>query len=498
MSYTYDQRKRPQGQTNATSAQASAARPVSAPLRADTAGAGDPSALETAMRERMNRTFGDLDAVKNYRPPAQTKTPAPAGPSTGPVGHAVSAAGPSAFSAGVMQAKKYTEQKSVDRDYDENDIVKEGAEGYESLDPQKWMTVTHTPTGLASIFGKTKRFKARIARKAYEMSPEELRENKYNPNQSKGLGAFQDALGQESAPHKGERADKTNGRRNREAWSAFQRFAGNSKPEMKQEDEKTDWDMHDMDHEILTSKLKNMSRMVQDYPELKGNIGTLIRIGGGQKNKDSSADDELGSAYMATKPTFDSEGFPLVMNAKTDAPGEIGKKRRADRNKGRVTSNRHAAELEYSGNHEMGHMLNFLLVKEKNRKKSFTDRLLANREDFDYQLTANDLVDRALQATMPKEEYEKLVRYEKDQPKRKGDTTAHKAGQINFSANKLGGTKDNRGYTSSYGATDANEFFAEAFADVYRNGKEARPTSIELVKLYEAEMAKAKGKNKKK
>ena len=512
MSYTYEQRKRPQGREN------------TAPERTTAPGTGhnalmpgpaipqsSPSFdLDGAMQARMKSTFGDLSAVRDYTPPVREQAPLQTGPYTGPVTHALSGASPSPSAAGPMQAKKETETKSVDRDYYEDEIVNKGAEGYDALDPKEWMTVTRTPTGIPGLFKKAKTFKARIARKAYELSPEELRKNKYNPGQSKSLGAFQNTLMQGPAPLKGETEEQTNGRSNRDAWTAFQRFAGNPYPDTKQEDEKTDWDMSDMDHEILTSKLKNMSRMVQDYPELKGNIGTLIRTGGGKKNKDSDTDDELGSAYMATKPAFnytDSSGsggqrerirsgaFPLVMNAMIDAPGEIGRQRRERRNQGRVENNRHAAEMEYSGNHEMGHMLNYLLVKEMNRKKGSTDRLFANKEDFDFQVTANKLVDKALKANMSEDEYNSLVRYGKDVPKKKGDTTAHKAGQINFSANKLGGDKDSRGYTSNYGATDAAEFFAEAFADVYRNGSEARSTSITLVKLYEKNMKYFKAKN---
>ena len=268
--------------------------------------------------------------------------------------------------------------------------------------------------------------------------------------------------------------------------------------------------MNEMDHEILTYKLKNMSRMVKDYPELKGNIGTLIRTGVGKKHTDSDDDEELKSAYMATKPTFDytdSSGsgglkkrlcagaFPLVMNAGTDAAGKDARQRREAGDKKRMENHGHTAEREYAGNHEMGHMLNYLLFKEMNRKKGSTDRVFSIREDFDFQITANKLVDKALKANMSEDEYNSLIRYDKDVRKKKGDTTAHKAGQINFKANKLAGDKDSAGYTSRYGGTDAHEFFAEAFADVYRNGNKARPTSITLVKLYEKNMKYFKAKN---
>ena len=362
--------------------------------------------LGAAMQDRMARTFGDLSAVKNYTPPVREHAPPQTVLYTGPVTHAISSASPSPSVAGPMQAKKEKETKSVDRDYYEDETVNEGAEGYDTLDPKEWMTVTRTPTGIPGLFKKAKTFKARIARKAYELSPEELQENKYNPYHSKDLSAFQKMLDQDTAPLNGETEEEANGRRNREAWASFQRFAGNPYPETKQEDQKTDWDMSEMDHEILTYKLKNMSRMVKDYPELKGNIGTLIRTGVGKKHTDSDDDEELKSAYMATKPTFDytdSSGsgglkkrlragaFPLVMNAGTDAAGKGARQRREAGDKKRMENHGHTAEREYAGNHEMDHMLNYLLFKEMNRKKGSTDRMFSIREDFDFQITANKL-----------------------------------------------------------------------------------------------------------
>ena len=74
--------------------------------------------------------------------------------------------------------------------------------------------------------------------------------------------------------------------------------------------------------------------------------------------------------------------------------------------------------------------------------------------------------------------------------------------QINLKASKLGPqlvplgkynekgreyAKFTKGHTSDYGTENASEFFAEAFADVYQHGKNARKASIELVKAYEKE-----------
>ena len=44
---------------------------------------------------------------------------------------------------------------------------------------------------------------------------------------------------------------------------------------------------------------------------------------------------------------------------------------------------------------------------------------------------------------------------------------------------------DKKGHTSTYGAKNPSEFFAEAVSDVYSHGKDAKPMSIEIVKEYE-------------
>ncbi len=105
MSYTYDQRKRPQEQMQTSPAQTATPGPVSALLLAGTAGAGSAD-LESAMRERMTNAFVNLSAVRDWHPPAQTEAPAPAAPYDGPVTHTLSDAGPSPAAAGPMQAKR--------------------------------------------------------------------------------------------------------------------------------------------------------------------------------------------------------------------------------------------------------------------------------------------------------------------------------------------------------------------------------------------------------
>lgn len=119
MSFTFDQRKRPREQTKAEAGRAAEPGPA---LNVMTAGqaaapAGEGSSnLEAVMQERMRNTFGDLGAVREARkgPPkaSAVRETAPAAPYTGSVSHAISAAAPSAFAAGPMQAKRDGEKQN--------------------------------------------------------------------------------------------------------------------------------------------------------------------------------------------------------------------------------------------------------------------------------------------------------------------------------------------------------------------------------------------------
>ena len=105
--------------------------------------------LDDAMQARMTRTFGDLSAVKNYTPPAQTQEPARTGAYSGPVTHTVSNAAPSPSAAGAMQAKrswfgkkKKPEITKRETDLDEEPIIKneprsEYADDIDLLNAQK-------------------------------------------------------------------------------------------------------------------------------------------------------------------------------------------------------------------------------------------------------------------------------------------------------------------------------------------------------------------------
>ena len=615
MSYTYDQRKRPQGPQNTEPERTTASRPgiealMNGTARSSAAMKGRSFDLDAAMQTRMAGTFGDLSALKSYTPPARTQAALQTGPYSGPVTHAVSGASPSPSAAGPMQAKKsYKESKSSDRDYinDEAQFVKPGDANYEDLDPNKWMTVTRTPTGFFSFLRSTKRFKAKIDRRPWEMTKKELLDNRFNPNNLSDLEGIQNqistagsgftAKSQEGVPQE----VSQNGYNNRAAWQAFQNYSGAGHMDsLAFKINGKNWDMNEVDHTAFTNKLKNISRMVRDYPELKNHIGKLTRINqensdkkqGKQKAKNTintaadtrennkpktlrqrlkrkkgsvppvnlhpplmegyqpnlnwqrddaldpgwiedpkQSENEKGSSTLVMaagfRNSYESDaGHPLNFNSDIEGSSNEARKRRQKINQN--LSGMHGTTLDYVANHELGHMLNFELIKELNKKKSSknevdpktgkeirasNERRLANRKDYNYSITSARLVEQALKDTMPEEDFKKLVRYQEnslgddeewdpsvqlgeDEEWVTDDTNQYfLKDQIDLKASGLGATKDNRGYTTEYGATNAGEFFAEAFADVYQNGADARPTSIRLVQLYEEEMKKAKAAN---
>ncbi len=166
MSYTYDRRKRPQGQQAGEPERTTAPGPgMEAPMSGRAApgpAAQDRSFdLDAAMRERMTNTFGDLSALRDWQPPVREAAPAQAGPYTGPVTHALSGASPSHAAAGLMQAKRRDadarevrklQEKGKDRSYF---FALPGSKDYDKLSEKFWNTKVHTPNWFSRrILGK--------------------------------------------------------------------------------------------------------------------------------------------------------------------------------------------------------------------------------------------------------------------------------------------------------------------------------------------------------
>ena len=160
------------------------------------------------------------------------------------------------------------------------------------------------------------------------------------------------------------------------------------------------------------------------------------------------------------------------------------------------------ADETYTGVHEMGHVANTYLSKQRALKKNqnYGDYV----DDFANDRTANSVVKKVLDKTLTKEQKKKVVNFDRERVSLSGKKVrGNKFKHIDLSKSHLGSDITSGYVTSEIG--NAGEFFAEAFADVYAHGRDARPASIELVKEYERRRDKYNGqiqenfgKNKKK
>ena len=153
---------------------------------------------------------------------------------TGPVTHALSDASPSPASASPMQAKRNGGGEDPDRGKPDRKIlpgtaVEEGALGYDDLDPDLWEERAHEQGLFSRMFGRKRKFyKARIDRRPWEMTREELDANPSNPNNVAELNTVQNEIATAGSTTSGRNPVKKNGVMNRKAWKAFQNY-GKSK-----------------------------------------------------------------------------------------------------------------------------------------------------------------------------------------------------------------------------------------------------------------------------
>ena len=292
---------------------------------------------------------------------------------------------------------------------------------------------------------KAKKAAARQAEKRpWEFSEDDLKANKFNPGGVDEVADVQGRIDQAKTPA--------------EAFRIFSDFAGSDQAEMLRDDVQTNWDPQEVDMDRFRAKMKNMARMVYDYPELKGMIGDLIEIN----------DDRSSMAASSTKGGY--RPSQLRYNATVDSMFDP---KMVDGTYDRAAATLKTAGHIYDGNHELGHVLNTLLFSSKTKE----DRKRANA-DWDLSVTADHMLQEALsrKGVLTDRQRAGLKRYAKTDL----DRNVVK-GQIDLSSSDLAA----QGITSQYGETDASEFFAEAFADVYAHGANARKASIEIVKVYE-------------
>ena len=286
--------------------------------------------------------------------------------------------------------------------------------------------------------------KALQEKRPWEMSEVDLKRNRFNPGLAEDVAEVQKKIFLAKTP--------------REAYQIFSAYAGNEGGRLISA-HGLPKNPKDVDLIRFKDKLMNMARMVHDYPELKGVIGNMRMINGqhGAIMKTYSTQGGKKKAEIGYNPWFDSVKRTKVRDFTPE-------------------SSYHSAGLAYAGTHELGHVLNSLVLKQKDPN----DPEMNVSKDWKFRVTANEMLQEAI-GTGPGY---RIVKQQEDIPDENDPTRIHHylPGQIDTQGSQL-----HRFYkaTSGYGETDAAEFFAEAVADVYANGNRANPASIRILKSYE-------------
>lgn len=224
----------------------------------------------------------------------------------------------------------------------------------------------------------------------------------------------------------------------------------------------------DLDVSLFKKKLKHMTRVIYDYPELRNNIGDMKTI----NPKSTQVMSEEGSVGGRDKIVFN-------YNAHMDRKGNEGEaERKKYQKKDQKIRMYNAPNTDFAGTHEMGHGLASLLLNSGSRTDDLIDQNTGKNED--------DIIKTVVNNTdVLSPDQKKQVRYYTENQKIKGVLPVLK-GQIDTANSNF---YENY-HTSKYGSTAPVEFFAESFHDVYANGKNAKPMNKEIVKEYERRQTK--------
>ena len=282
-------------------------------------------------------------------------------------------------------------------------------------------------------------------KRAYETEKAADNAEAFNPNHEPELKAIQDQID-------GARTAK-------EAYQIFTAYTGNANAKIIDSQK----NMQNVTPELLKNKLKHMTRVIFDYPELRNNIGDLNVVG--KESKDTMATTQTVGLHQKA---------PLYYNAflDSDDPEAVQKRQKytEDMQKNNYST---GASLDTVGTHELGHVLSSTLNEAEGMDEA---TWIQNRSIVEHNII--DFVFRSGSVISP-DEYIKLRRFKQDGKFANGKKA--NAGQIKMHKN---GFMTN-GLTSLYGTDSPAEFFAEAFHDVYSHGSSARKASVEVVKEYE-------------
>lgn len=231
-------------------------------------------------------------------------------------------------------------------------------------------------------------------------------------------------------------------------------------------------------------RLKAMTRITHDFPQLAGRIGVF--------NTTRSE-----GTMMSAGSTFSSGSSSISWNPDEMGSGVGNKLVRIGTGWMDSLVDFSAANKRYDGVHELGHVLNSLLIEQRLAGKG------EGLKDVDWSgnITAQNLIQEALQgvASQNTKTGRKLRKYidkhgEGPAGKRKlnlANDVKRADDEVDTSTTQYKHRHQLRkmGLTSRYGASDAGEMFAEAFADVYEKGEKANPLSKEIVRLTKGRLA---------
>ncbi len=257
-----------------------------------------------------------------------------------------------------------------------------------------------------------------------------------------------------------------------DAYKAFAKFTGNKDADVDYMRE-TDEGSFTPDLILVKNKLKNMARMVWDYPELRGTIGNLKVMKTDMKEK------------MGTIATYGGRRkSPIYYNVYKDREGEEADMERRQAERFRDASKDWNGDWDHAGNHELGHILANNFVADNSSKE-------AAKQANERHETENDILKEVLlngNILTPKQK--KGIKFFKKKGKYKssyGNDIEYTKGEMDTMHSPV---LQDRNITSNYGRNAAFEFFAETFSDVYTHGKGAKKASIATVQEYEKRQKK--------
>ncbi len=293
----------------------------------------------------------------------------------------------------------------------------------------------------------------RVNKRSYDLNVEDPDADKFNPGNIPEVATIQEEI--------------DNAENFQEAYKIFAKFTGNGNAKVLYEKPKQDEGVVSPDLTLFKTKLKHMARQVWDYPELRKTIGNLMIF-------DSTRDAKMGTEHTSGGRVKSD----IYYNAFYDRSGAEGEQKRQTENAERLATGEWNGDSDHNGNHELGHLLAFNLAKRN-------DNILEAEDSNDKAETENEIVKEVLlnrDILTPRQK--KRIKYYKSEGYGAGkyERLKHYKGQVDLQGSPA---LEGNDITSNYGKSAVFEFFAESFADTYTHGKNAKRSSVEVVKEYE-------------